>query len=499
MSLAAMVLADRSPRLIRFYDRWLATITFGRDRAVRRAVLRHVGPGETLLDVGCGTGTLAIMAARAGARVVAIDRSRAMLELARRKAAEADVEVEFRRGDATFPPIGRRRFDVVTATFVLGELSADMAEIVTRRLAAAARPGGLVVIADETPPTDPILRMLAAVPRALLALGSFFVFQQLRPSRRHPWRSLLTEAGLMIEDESRPGAGSLVMLVARRPPRLRPVRRPIVSLDEVLPTGARRWLLRSAAWLTLPIAVAPGVYAIGRPGPSAPVLLTGNFLGSVEAVRAAMGERDGYLVVEDSDGWNVWCASDAGRFNAEKAAAMVELHRLGESVDRRVIVVPRLGGRVRSPLEELTGWQVQIGPLEARDLPSYLELDRITPDMRSLARMYGGGERLRVAALTLLQLPLFLLPFRLAGPAEARAAWRFGVLAACALPALHDALPGRTGVVKATALGAAAATAMVVSRPSRLRAAITIVTAAPLIGWVYQSSSPVVFWKRLWR
>ena len=499
MSLAAMVLADRSPRLIRYYDRWLGAITLGRDREVRQAVMRHVGPGQTMLDVGCGTGTLAIMAASAGAQVVAIDRSPAMLELARRKAAEAGVEVDFRTGDAVLPPIGRHRFDVVSATFVLGELSADLAEIVCRRLAAAARPGGLVVIADETPPANLVVRMLAALPRAILALGSFLVLQELGPSRRHPWRKLLTDAGLSIEQEARPGGGSLVLLVARRPSRLRPVRRPIVALDDVLPTGARRWLLRAAAWLALPIAVPSGVYAIGRPGASDPVLLTGNFLASVEAVRAAMLGRDAYVVAEDSDGWNVWCASDAGRFDAERAAALVELHRLHDSLERRVIVVPRLGGRVRSPLAELTGWEVRVGPLEARDLPAYLESDRITSDMRSLTRMYRGRERFRVGALTLVQLPLFLLPFRLAGAAEGRAAWRFGVLASCALPALHDALPGRTGVAKATVLGVASAAAMVATRPSRLRSAIVVLSAAPLVGWVYQSSSPVVFWKRLWR
>lgn len=499
MSLAAMVLADRSPGLISLYDRWLRLITLGRDQAVRRAVMRHVRPGQTLLDVGCGTGTLAIMAATAGARVVAIDRSPAMLTVARRKAARAGVTIDLRPGDAAFPPIGRSRFDVVTATFVLGELSSDLATMAVRRLASAARPGGLVVIADEVPAPSPILRLLATLPRAVLAVLSFVALQQLSPSRHHPWRALLAEAGLTIEDELHLAAGTLIVLVARRPARLRPAARPIAALDDVLPTGLRHRLLRAAAWLDLPIAVPPGVYGIGDPGPTDAVLLTGNFLASVDAVRSAMRGLNGYLVVEDSDGWNVWCAGDAGLFNAEKAAALIDLHRLDRKVERRVIVVPRLGGRVRSPLTALTGWEARVGPLEARDLPEFLASGQVTPPMRSLARLYRGRERIRVGALTLVQLPLFLLPFRLAGRRERRAVTRFGLLAAWVLPVLHDNIPGRTGIAKGTSLGAATALAMVVTRPSRLVAATAVLAAAPLIGWVYQSSTPVVFWKRLWR
>jgi ubiquinone/menaquinone biosynthesis C-methylase UbiE len=94
-----MALADRVQPLMRYYDQWMRLITGGYDAVVRAAALKSVRPEERLLDVGCGAGSLAIAAARRGARVVGIDRSRPMLTIAREKAPNAGV--------TRCPPAGR--------------------------------------------------------------------------------------------------------------------------------------------------------------------------------------------------------------------------------------------------------------------------------------------------------------------------------------------------------------------------------------------------------
>jgi ubiquinone/menaquinone biosynthesis C-methylase UbiE len=498
MSLAAMVLADRGEHLAGFYDRWIEFITFGRARSVRRSVLDHVEPGESLLDVGCGTGTLAITAARAGTRVVAIDRSATMLAIAREKAATAGVAVDWRQADAVFPALDAEQFDVATAVFVLSELSYELALLALRRMAAAVRPGGRIVIADESAPDGLALRVLSAAERSVMRLVSFAALQQLAPTRRHPWRRLLYEAGLQLASEETYASGSLHVLVATRPARLRALKRSPQAIDAAMPQGLRGTLARAASWLDLPIAVPPAVYQLGRPGPDNPVLLTGNFLASVEAVRSAMVGRDAYLIVEDTDGWNVWCAADAGVFNAEKAAAEIELYGLDELVAAHRVIVPRLGGRVHEPLTTLTGWQVSVGPIEARDLPLFLA-QGMSPSMRSLERLYRLPERIRVGVLTLIQLPLFLLPLRLLPSRLRRPAWRFALAAGCLMPLAHDRLPGRTGVAKGTVLGCGVAFLGTTTRTLRPSAALVVAAVAPYVGWIYQSSTPVVFWKRLWR
>lgn len=498
MSLAAMVLADRSDHLARFYDRWIEVVTLGRAGRARDMVLDQVSPGQRLLDLGCGTGTLAVAAARAGAQVVAIDRSPAMISLAREKATTAGVTVDFRIGDVAFPPLEGERFDVATATFVLGELSRDSAALVLRRAAEALQPGGRLVIADEVVPDALGARLLTGLARAVQWAVSFLVLEKLAPTHRHPWEKLLAGAGLEIVPARSFRSGSMAVLLGRRPAELPPGDLAVARLDEILPVGATRAVLRAAAWLDAPIPVRPGVYRIGCPGPASPVLLTGNFLSSVEAVRGGLAGGDAYLVVEDTEGWNVWCASDAGLFDAEKGAALLERYGLDALVDVRRIVVPRLGGRVRTRLAALSGWDVVVGPIEARDLPAFLSAG-INPSMLSLERLYRLPERVRVAALTLLQLVVLLASLRLAPPAYRRPIGGFALFAGALLPLAHDVLPGRTGVVKASALGALAALTGVVTGRLRLGGGAAIITIAPLVGWVYQSSSPVVFWKRLWR
>ncbi len=83
----------------RYHDLLAWLLTFGRERAFRERLveLARLRPGETVLDVGCGTGTLAIAAKRrvgTAGTVYGIDPSPEMVDRATRKAAKAGVEVE---------------------------------------------------------------------------------------------------------------------------------------------------------------------------------------------------------------------------------------------------------------------------------------------------------------------------------------------------------------------------------------------------------------------
>ncbi|MFE6177570.1 class I SAM-dependent methyltransferase [Streptomyces sp. NPDC056464] len=97
-----------------------------------------------VLDIGCGTGSLSLLAAEQGHRVTGVDRSPAMVDLARAKLAGRDAV--FLVGDAAAPPVGEERFDVVLVRHVLWALPDPGRAL--RHWRGLLRPGGRFVLVE---------------------------------------------------------------------------------------------------------------------------------------------------------------------------------------------------------------------------------------------------------------------------------------------------------------------------------------------------------------
>ena len=106
------------------------------------------GPGKRWLDVSCGTGELAFVAAETGAEVVGADLSPTLVETARRQAAERDVDVTFEVGDAEALPYEDASFDIVTSS--VGAIFAPDHRAVASQLARVCRPGGQLALTAWT-------------------------------------------------------------------------------------------------------------------------------------------------------------------------------------------------------------------------------------------------------------------------------------------------------------------------------------------------------------
>ncbi len=108
-----------------------------------------VTPGSRLLDVGCGAGQLALIAARAGAQVIGCDISSNWLEKARARAAAEGLEIAFEEGDAESLPYQDAQFDAVIS--LIGAMFAPRPDLVAAELTRVCRPGGMIAMGNWTP------------------------------------------------------------------------------------------------------------------------------------------------------------------------------------------------------------------------------------------------------------------------------------------------------------------------------------------------------------
>jgi len=237
----------------------------------------------------------------------------------------------------------------------------------------------------------------------------------------------------------------------------------IRSTDSII-TSANRWDHFLARWGVNRGGhrVEPGLYGIGSPTPSSPVLVTANYTLSFDALRSALNGHDGYLLALDTDGINVWCAAGKGSFGTDELVRRIEATRLHDVVSHRRLILPQLGapGVAAHVVKKRSGFRVQYGPVRASDLPQYLETGQATDQMRRVR--FGLRDRLTLIPVELVHV---LLPTLVAavvlyfvGGIWHSVAAIAAVLAGAALfPILLPWLPARDFSSKGFVLGAVVA------------------------------------------
>lgn len=222
--------------------------------------------------------------------------------------------------------------------------------------------------------------------------------------------------------------------------------------------------------------VEPGLYAVGNPTSESHVFVSANYKMSFDRLRSALAGVDGWVLVLDTKGVNVWCAAGKGTFGTDELIRQVEAGNLSNVVAHRRLVVPQLGapGIAAHEVQKRCGFRVFYGPVRAGDIRAFLEAGmKATAQMRRVR--FPLRDRLAVIPVELVMSARYVLATmatllilagltpggyswaRVAGEGIVSAALFGGAfLAATVLsPALLPWLPGRALSLKGTWIGIA--------------------------------------------
>ncbi len=147
------------------YNRLLNMLTRGKEHEIRVRIIQYAGlrPGEKVLDLGCGPGTLAREAKKVvgvEGSAVGIDPSLEMVSFARQKAAEAHLDIKFEQGMAQQLPFPDHSFDVVFMSFVLHHISSQYRVKGIQEVRRVLKENGRLVVLEFSPPRRRIRKLL---------------------------------------------------------------------------------------------------------------------------------------------------------------------------------------------------------------------------------------------------------------------------------------------------------------------------------------------------
>ncbi len=139
---------------------------------------------------------------------------------------------------------------------------------------------------------------------------------------------------------------------------------PLVLLRQNLYTDPRR-----------PVSVKAGLREFGKPNENSPVMFTTNFALTYHTVASDIEKADlnVYLLVIDTEGIAVDSAVAGRKLTAEKITEALKASRIADKVKHRKLVIPGKASRLSSEIEELSGWQVLIGPKDSSAIPKFLQ------------------------------------------------------------------------------------------------------------------------------
>lgn len=365
------------------YDLGINILSGGHAGRIKKQIIQtHVKPGMKTLDIGCGTGSLIIDAAKSGASATGVDISQGMLEVAQKRIdsyALADKITLYHAGVVELDRLfEENRFDLIVSTLVFSELYAEERALALSQIKKVLKPDGTLVIATEVQPEKflkKIIHFLARLPLTIIT----YVVAQVGTKPVGLISSQIAESGFRIIGDQRSFLDSFAIVSAK-------IATGYETKENKLPRTMQPendFSFRKSIWDYIgrwfPNPVEPGLRIIGNPDRNSPVILTGNFHLTVRRVEKALRNENVFLLVVPSNGINVWCASCGGELNTHSVITAIKTSRINERVNHHQIILPQFSasGIDRNLLKKETGRIGLFGPAYARKIPLFLDNHKI--------------------------------------------------------------------------------------------------------------------------
>lgn len=361
------------------YDTGINILSGGHAKKIRKQIVQnYVKPDMKILDIGCGTGSLIIDAAKAGARTTGVDISTGMLAVAQKRIANNRMRDRITLHNAGVVEIDslfeENSFDLIISTLVFSELYCEERALALHQIKKILRPNGTLVIAVEVQPGKPLKKIIYYLVRFPLTVLTYVIAQIGTKPFTHISEEI-TESGLNITSEDRSFLDSFTIISAKKPMDDGPdktvlpcTKKPEDDLSFIKSVWdfIGRWF---------PNPVEPGLRIICNPDRNSPVILTSNFHLTVRRVEKSLKSENVFLLVAPANGMNVWCGSCGGELNTHSVITAIKTSRINERVNHHQIILPQFSARGidRKLLQKETGRTGLFGPAYSKDIPLFLK------------------------------------------------------------------------------------------------------------------------------
>lgn len=160
------LMKNQMEKIVGSYDSYMKRVTLGREQALREMTvdLAQVKPGDAVLEIGCGTGSLSLAARRRvgpTGEVFGIDQIPGMVAASQHKAAQANEKITFQQGGIDKLPFPENRFDVVLCSFMIFHMSEETRRKGIAEIQRVLKPQGRLLVLDMAAPARPVQKVIA--------------------------------------------------------------------------------------------------------------------------------------------------------------------------------------------------------------------------------------------------------------------------------------------------------------------------------------------------